>query len=120
MGGERQLTQLLAAAGVEILVNRNVTLPRPSTLVSICGIDDPWTGSADVAQAFKDRNSDRIFLTHSPDGLLLLGDEKFDGRICGHTHGGQIALPDELRSLSRRDPSAALIAGQIRSKGNGP
>jgi len=118
---ERQLTQLLAAAGVEILVNRNVTLPRPFDSVSICGIDDPWTGSADVAQAFKDATQIRIFLTHSPDGLLLLDDEKFDVGFAGHTHGGQIALPDGTPIFVAQGPLCRSYSqGRFEVKGNGP
>ena len=35
----------------------------------------------------------RILLMHSPSGLLDLNGERFDLAMCGHTHGGQIALP---------------------------
>jgi uncharacterized protein len=30
---------------------------------------------------------------HSPSGLLDVERDRFDLAICGHTHGGQIALP---------------------------
>jgi predicted MPP superfamily phosphohydrolase len=30
---------------------------------------------------------------HGPDGLLALGDRRFELAFCGHTHGGQVALP---------------------------
>jgi predicted MPP superfamily phosphohydrolase len=30
---------------------------------------------------------------HAPSGLLDLGGERFEVALCGHTHGGQIALP---------------------------
>jgi predicted MPP superfamily phosphohydrolase len=30
---------------------------------------------------------------HAPSGLLDLGPERFHLALCGHTHGGQIALP---------------------------
>jgi len=118
---ERQLTQRLAAAGVEMLVNRNITLPSPFDSVSICGIDDPWIGSADVAQAFKDANQIRIFLTHSPDGLLLLEDETFDVGFAGHTHGGQIALRDGTPIFAAQGPlSRTYSRGRFEVRGNGP
>jgi predicted MPP superfamily phosphohydrolase len=118
---ELQLTRLLAAAGVEVLVNRNVALPAPFDSVSICGIDDPWTGNADAARAFKDANPIRIFLTHSPDGLLLLNDEKFDVGFAGHTHGGQIALRDGTPLFVAEGPlSRAYSQGRFEIEGNGP
>jgi uncharacterized protein len=116
-----QLTRRLTAAGVQVLVNRNMALPAPFDSVSICGIDDPWTGNADAAQAFKDANPIRIFLTHSPDGLLLLNDEKFDVGFAGHTHGGQIALRDGTPLFVAEGPlSRAYSHGRFKIEGNGP
>jgi predicted MPP superfamily phosphohydrolase len=42
---DRQISRQLSACGVEVLVNRNGLLKFPFDVVSICGIDDPWTGS---------------------------------------------------------------------------
>jgi uncharacterized protein len=118
---EVQLTRLLAAAGVEVLVNRNMPLAAPFDSVSICGIDDPWTGNADATQAFKDAAQIRIFLTHSPDGLLLLNNEKFDVGFAGHTHGGQIALRDGTPLFVAEGPlSRAYSHGKFEIEGNGP
>ncbi len=89
---DQHLQQTLANAGVEVLVNRNVALPAPFNAVSICGMDDPWTGDADAAGTFKDASAIRLLLMHAPDGLLLMGEEKFDLGFTGHTHGGQVAL----------------------------
>ena len=61
----------MIAGGVEVLVNRNVALAPPFDCVSICGIDDPWTGEADSANAFDGAQGHQIWLTHSPDGLRL-------------------------------------------------
>jgi len=85
------LCQQLNDAGVTMLINQNARLPEPFSMISICGTDDPWMGEVDIAQAFKDSASIRLLLTHAPDGLLFLNDEKFDVAFAGHTHGGQIA-----------------------------
>ena len=74
---DEEISRQLIACGVEVLVNRNVALAPPFDCVSICGIDDPWTGEADSAKAFDGAGAIRIWLTHSPDGLLLLGDQKY-------------------------------------------
>ena len=111
----------LAAAGVQVLINRNCALPAPFDSVSICGIDDPWTGSANSAEAFRGAGPIRIFLSHSPDGLLLLGKERFDVGFAGHTHGGQIALPDGTPLVGAGGPlSRAYGRGRFEIVGNGP
>lgn len=98
------LRDRLHEAGVQVLINRQVRLPAPFEMVSVCGIDDPWTGEADAALAFKDAQAIRLLLMHAPDGLLLLGEEKFDFAFAGHTHGGQVALKDGTPILLPHGP----------------
>jgi predicted MPP superfamily phosphohydrolase len=115
------IVRRLEAAGIEILVDRNIPLPSPFDCVSICGIDDPWTGSANVAKAFEGASPVRIFLSHSPDGLLLLAQEKFDVGFAGHTHGGQVALRDGTPILTAGGPlSRTYGRGRFEIAGNGP
>jgi predicted MPP superfamily phosphohydrolase len=119
--GDRHISQQLASAGVQVLVNRNVPLPAPFEQVSICGIDDPWVGSVDVARAFGGAGPIRILLSHSPDGLSLLRGMRFDVGFAGHTHGGQIAFPNgtpmvnTTGALSRR-----YSRGRFEIEGCGP
>ena len=118
--GDEYISRQLSAAGVKILVNESVTLPAPFECVSICGIDDPWTGRVDAAKAFANANPVRIFLTHSPDGVLLLGDEQFDVGFAGHTHGGQVALRDGTPIISAGGPLARSHArGRFEIPDNG-
>jgi len=110
----------LNSCGVEVLVNSNRTLPAPFECISVCGIDDPWTGRADVAAAFKDAGPIRVFLSHSPDGLLLMGNQRFDLGFAGHTHGGQIALRDGTAIVSAGGPLARTYGrGRFEIDGNG-
>jgi predicted MPP superfamily phosphohydrolase len=117
----RHIPQRLADAGVQVLVNRNVALPAPFDQVSICGIDDPWFGAADVPRAFDGAGPGRIFLTHSPEGLRHARGTRFDVALAGHTHGGQVAYPDGTPvfhsggRLSRR-----YNRGRFEIEGNGP
>ena len=91
-----------------MLTNRNVRLPEPFEHVSLCGLDDYTDGEPDGEAAFSGAGPVRIVLMHGPSNLLDIGDREFAVALCGHTHGGQIALPSgrpikvALGPLSRR------------------
>ncbi len=119
--GVTELVPPLERAGVRVLVNRQAALPAPFEGVSICGIDDPWSGAPNVAQAFEGAGPVRIFLTHSPDGILLVGAHRFDVAFAGHTHGGQIALKDGTPIVTAGGPLARSHSrGRFEVPGNGP
>jgi uncharacterized protein len=101
---DERIRRDLGAAGVTMLVNSNCSLAPPFEDVSVCGIDDPWTGRVDVPRAFAGARPIRIFLTHSPDGLLFLRNEQFDVGFAGHTHGGQVAFPNGTPVMSACGP----------------
>jgi uncharacterized protein len=83
----------LEAGGIELLTNRNVRLAPPYDRIWLCGLDDHWSGSPNARAAFRGADGIRVVLMHQPSGLLDLNGERFDLAFCGHTHGGQIALP---------------------------
>jgi predicted MPP superfamily phosphohydrolase len=83
----------LEDAGIRVLTNRNVRLPEPFGDVVICGLDDATAGNPRADLALDGVSGTRIVLMHSPDALHAIGDREFDLALCGHTHGGQIALP---------------------------
>jgi predicted MPP superfamily phosphohydrolase len=83
----------LEREGIQVLINQNVRLPEPFDQVWICGLDDHGYGNPDPTGAVAGAAGIRIVLMHAPSGLLDLGQERFELALCGHTHGGQIALP---------------------------
>ncbi len=92
--GSRTIIRALERAGIEVLLNTNRRLPAPFDHVSICGIDDHLTGYPDAERAFADAGPVRLLLMHAPSGLLDVGEHPFAVAFAGHTHGGQIALPN--------------------------
>jgi uncharacterized protein len=118
---DRHIAHRLTTAGVQVLINRSTSLPAPFDSVSICGIDDPWTGSPDATMTFEGARPIRIFLSHSPDGLLLLGEQRFDLGFAGHTHGGQVALPNGTPIIDAGGPlSRTYSRGRFEITGKGP
>ena len=89
----RQVTSALETAGVQMLTNHNVRLPAPFDDITLCGLDDATRGTPRADLALDDAAGTRIVLMHSPEGLEELGSRCWDLALCGHTHGGQIALP---------------------------
>ena len=88
----------LEQGGARVLVNDVARLPDPWGDVAVVGLDDPWTGDCDGAQAFA-RVGDarfRVVLCHSPDGLLSVTAHPFE--------------PLRLRPHSRRAACGALGA----------
>jgi predicted MPP superfamily phosphohydrolase len=83
----------LTTAGVRTLTNRSHALPPPFDDVTLCGLDDSTRGEPRADLAIDGTDGTRIVLMHSPEGLEAIGDRSFDLALCGHTHGGQIALP---------------------------
>jgi predicted MPP superfamily phosphohydrolase len=93
---DRHIQARLERAGIRVLVNEAVALPAPYDFVSVCGLDDLWTGIRDPESAFEGAREVRLVLVHSPRALEIVGDERFDVMVCGHTHGGHIALPGSI------------------------
>jgi hypothetical protein len=90
-----RLESALAEAGARVLVNEVVRLADPHGGVVILGVDDPRCGRPDPEAVLRasEGATVRIVLVHRPDGMFLFEDAGIDLLLCGHSHGGQIALP---------------------------
>jgi hypothetical protein len=77
---------------VKVLNNKAVNLKMN---ISIIGVDDPYTYNDNLNLAMKDVSnySFKILLAHSPQIIDKAVDAKIDLVLCGHTHGGQVAIP---------------------------
>ena len=85
----------LARAGVHVLVNTALRLPAPFDDVAILGLDDPMAGRVDAARALSAAGDAALTMAvcHSPEAYRDLRHLDVALLLCGHTHGGQIALP---------------------------
>jgi uncharacterized protein len=118
--GRARVEAALRDAGVHVLVNANQRLPAPFDNVSICGIDDPWTGRPSSAGTFDGASDVRIYLMHSPDGMWHLTDERFDLGLAGHTHGGQVAFANGRPVVAPRGPMSRRHTRGRFDFANGP
>lgn len=88
------LFQYLEDAGIRVLRNAWRTVVRGDARFVLVGVDDAWTGRADLAAALRDRpEGPTIVLAHDPALFPAAARARVDLVLSGHTHGGQIALP---------------------------
>lgn len=88
----------LEEAGVIMLINEAWPIERGPGRIWVAGVDDPHYYKLDDArQACREIPDDgfTIFLAHSPETYKKANLEKADLYLCGHTHGGQMCLPNK-------------------------
>lgn len=85
----------LKAAHVEELTNTGVWVRRGSDRFRLAGVDDLWTGRADVTAALGDatREDACLLVSHNPDLAEVLREPRVGLMLSGHTHGGQVVFP---------------------------
>jgi hypothetical protein len=90
-----RLEEALERAGARVLVNAAARLAPPHDDVAIVGLDDPWTGAPDGDRAFAAAAGAAVTIAvcHSPGGFPHARGRGAALYLCGHTHGGQVALP---------------------------
>ena len=87
----------LERIGIRMLVNEGVRIRRGEDTIFLAGVDDPnFYRLHDLEAALRDARADefKILLAHSPE---IAGEAEQAGvsfYLCGHTHAGQICLPN--------------------------
>ena len=105
----------LESSGCRVLLNESVLLERGGGRLLLVGVDDPYiykTHSIPNALAGAPEADARILVAHSP----ILFDEAasagFDAYLCGHTHGGQVCLPNGYPILNNDRCPRRFISGR--------
>lgn len=86
----------MLAMGYELLYNASVPIQREAQKIYLVGVDDPHffqTDDLEKALIAVPDGIPRILLAHSPEIYRVAETADVDFLVCGHTHGGQIALP---------------------------
>ncbi|MGD8298777.1 MAG: metallophosphoesterase [Desulfobacterales bacterium] len=92
---ELRLVSGLESVDIQVLRNSSKKMTRRHSSLYIVGTDDYWV-SCEIEKAFYKvpQNEFKILLCHSPDVREdVKNNTKVDLTLCGHTHGGQVAIP---------------------------
>lgn len=104
VGGFEPLQSDLEKAGVFVLRNEAVLLPRGGDVIRLSGIDDPqfdaYVGAKtsvreNLAEAQQEVPPARfnLLLAHRPELIAEYANAGYDLILAGHAHGGQVRLP---------------------------
>lgn len=85
-----ELENALVKAKVNIINNQEIKIKN----IKILGLGDHWAGEDDVKLVDQYQKEDNVvILTHNPDTVSLLPQNKVDLTLSGHTHCGQVRIP---------------------------
>ena len=104
---------VLERMGVKMLLNESVLIQRNGAALRLVGIDDPnifRTHDLDKALGSSHRRADvTILLSHAPCIHREAAARGVDIVLCGHTHGGQICLPNGYTPRIHKDGGARHV-----------
>lgn len=109
----------LEAIDVRVLANESVVIYRGKNKLRLVGIDDVHAFySPDAITAMENhQESFRIILVHTVDLATVAARLGYSLYLSGHTHGGQICLPNGRALLTALDSHRDLATGSWKLNG---
>jgi len=92
-----EMVPRLEKEGLQMLLNESAALHCGKDFLYLAGVDDPYHYQTDHLEKALEQVPDDgfcILLVHSPDLSRQAADAGVNLYLCGHTHGGQICLPN--------------------------
>jgi predicted MPP superfamily phosphohydrolase len=102
-----KMVPYLEQKGIKVLTNQLLAYNKTGTLpfsFEIIGTDDPhYFFQKDALRIMQEGQKEkfRLALVHSPELYDVASKNHIDLYLCGHTHGGQVALPGGFAPLRR-------------------
>lgn len=91
-----EVCDTLRRNGVRVLRGEREAIEVRGTTVNVAGVDDPvfgMRGLPEIFSAFSSADTYNLLLTHRPELFPILVEHNVDLVLAGHTHAGQIRLP---------------------------
>ena len=93
-GDPDELRKNLAAIGIKTLKNESITLAHRGGCFVLGGVDDLLFGKPDWRQLGSAHGMPHLLIAHNPDHFYEAVARGIPITLAGHTHGGQIRLPN--------------------------
>lgn len=93
-GDPERICASLERIGVRTLRNESVTVTHGGSNIVVGGIDDLVMGRPDWAALVERHGTPHLLLAHNPDHFYAAAARGVPLTLSGHTHGGQIRLPN--------------------------
>jgi predicted MPP superfamily phosphohydrolase len=110
------IVERLEEIGVQMLINEHAAIGEGNHTIRLIGIDDVHAFYTDEAMRTLQDAPDgfRIMLAHTPEVADIASASGYDLYLAGHTHGGQICLPNGRPLLTGLDRNEHLASGAWR------
>ena len=111
-----QVVDPLERLGVRMLINEHIAVGEGTNTVRLIGIDDIHAFyTEDAVRAVQEACTGfRVLLAHTPELADVAASAGCDLYLAGHTHGGQICLPNGRPLLTGLDRHRDLVSGYWR------
>ena len=105
--------------GIRVLANETISLTRTDDVIHFTGVDDPHYYYTQMAAETLEASPDgfKIALIHSPELYDLAAENGFSLYLAGHTHGGQITLPNKKPIIKHLHNGRHLARGRWQHNG---
>lgn len=105
--------------GIRVLVNETIELTRGDNSLYVTGVDDPHYYYTPMASEALESAPDgcKIALIHSPELYDLAEECDYSLYLTGHTHAGQIVLPDRRPLITHLHNGRQFARGVWRHHG---
>lgn len=104
--------------GINLIVNETLELEKEGEKIYVTGTDDTYYYFSEQAIFALEKQLEgfKIALVHTSELRDIAAENGYDLYLCGHTHGGQICLPNGKALLTHQYEGGEVIAGSWKYK----